>query len=145
MRPYVHCTLYNVHVDLIGRKREVKCRPFRCFLLCVGGPCIHKRANGNDIHCLCSVTIKVITIGEGWGAEFVQFLGALAVFPQSIWKNRRNSTVSSKPTKAKQLARQGIEQNLLPRQMQRPLPCLLSPSFFYGNYSLAEAVSVFIS
>ena len=33
---------------------------------------------------------------------------------------------------AKQLARQGIEQNLSPKQKRRPLPLLLSPSFFYG-------------
>ena len=42
------------------------------------------------------------------GAEFVQFLAALAVLPRSIWKNRMNSTVSSQSTEAKQLARQGI-------------------------------------
>ena len=42
-----------------------------------------------------------------------------------------NLTVSSKSTKAKQLAPQGIEQNLPPKQMRRPLPLLLSPSFFY--------------
>ena len=44
-----------------------------------------------------------------------------------------NSTVSSKFTEAKQLAQQGIEQNLSPMQTRRPLPLLLSPSFFYGS------------
>ena len=42
-----------------------------------------------------------------------------------------NSTVSFKPPKAKQLARKEIAQNLPPKQMRRPLPCLLIPSFFY--------------
>ena len=36
--------------------------------------------------------------------------------PRLIWKNRMNSTVSFIPTEAKQLARQEIEQNLLPKQ-----------------------------
>ena len=40
---------------------------------------------------------------------------------------------SSKSTEAKQLSRQGIEQNLPPKQTRRPLPWLLSPSFFYGH------------
>ena len=74
---------------------------------------------------------KVVT--SDWGAEFVQFLAALAVLSRSIWKKRSNSTYSSKKTQAKQLARQGIEQILPPKQTRRPLPCLLSPSFFYGS------------
>ena len=41
-----------------------------------------------------------------------------------------NLTFSPKLTKAKQLARQGIEQHLPPKQTERPLPLLLSPSFF---------------
>ena len=44
------------------------------------------------------------------GAEFVQFLAALAVLHESIWKKRLNSSYSSKSTEAKQLARQEIEQ-----------------------------------
>ena len=43
-----------------------------------------------------------------WGAKFVQFLAALAVLPESIWKKRLNSSVSFKTTETKQLARQGI-------------------------------------
>ena len=42
------------------------------------------------------------------GAEFVQFLAALAILPLSIGKKRLNSSYSSKSTGAKQLARQGI-------------------------------------
>ena len=42
------------------------------------------------------------------GADFVQFLALPAVLPRSIWKNRTNSTVSSKQTEAKQLAGQVI-------------------------------------
>ena len=38
-----------------------------------------------------------------------------------------------KSTEAKQLARQGIEQVLPPKQSRRPLPCLLIPSFFNGK------------
>ena len=61
------------------------------------------------------------------------WLAELAVLPRSIRKNRMNSTFSFKYTrnKAKQLARQGIEQILPPKQT-RPLPCLLIISFFYG-------------
>ena len=54
---------------------------------------------------------KAKVFASVWGADFVQFSAALAVLPRSIWKNRRSSTVSSKPTKSKQLAQQGIEQN----------------------------------
>ena len=31
-----------------------------------------------------------------WGAEFIQFLGAVAIFPRTILKNRRNSLFSFK-------------------------------------------------
>ena len=47
--------------------------------------------------------------------------------------DRLNSTVSSKKTQAKQLALQGIEQILPPKQTWRPLPCLLFPSFFCAS------------
>ena len=36
-----------------------------------------------------------------WGTEFVQFFAALAVLPRSVWKNRKNSSYSSKSTEAK--------------------------------------------
>ena len=50
-------------------------------------------------------------------------------------------TVSFKLTKTKQLARQGFEQILLPKQMQWPLPLLLFPFFFYASseFSLLPA------
>ena len=51
---------------------------------------------------------KAKVVASFWGADFFQFLAALAVLPRWIWKNRMNSTVSSKPTEAKQQARQGI-------------------------------------
>ena len=73
-----------------------------------------------------------------WGKDFFQFLAALAVLPRSIWKNTRNSTVSFKPIEAKQLARQGIEQNLPPKQTRWPLPLLLSPSIIYGTNKKKE-------
>ena len=41
---------------------------------------------------------KAKVVASVWGgADFVQFLTALAVLPRSIWKIRVNSTVSSKP------------------------------------------------
>ena len=52
---------------------------------------------------------KVVT--SVWGEKFVQFLAALAVLPQSIWKNRMYSTFSFKQTR-------------------RPLPCVPILSFF---------------
>ena len=76
---------------------------------------------------------KAKVVASVCGAKFVQFLDALAVLPFSTWKNRMNSTISSKLT-AKQLAQQGIEQNLPPKQTRRHLPCLLVPSFFYGGF-----------
>ena len=36
---------------------------------------------------------KAKVVASVWGADFVQFLAALAILPQSIWKNRMNSTV----------------------------------------------------
>ena len=41
--------------------------------------------------------VRVLSV---WWEDFVKFLAALAVLPRSIWKNRMNSTVSSKPTEA---------------------------------------------
>ena len=55
---------------------------------------------------------KANAVASVWGADFVQFLAALAVLTWSIWKNRMNTTVSYKTTEAKQLAWQGIEENL---------------------------------
>ena len=51
-----------------------------------------------------------------WGAKFVQFLAARVVLPQSIWKKRLNSSYSSKSTKAKLIARQGIEIQSAPQK-----------------------------
>ena len=57
----------------------------------------------------------------------------LAVSPWSHGKNWLDSSYFSKTTQAKQLARLGFEQILPPKQTGRPLPSLLSPSFFYGG------------
>ena len=43
---------------------------------------------------------KAKVIAFVWGAEFVQFLAALAVLPLSIWKKRLNSSYYSKLTEA---------------------------------------------
>ena len=43
---------------------------------------------------------KVVACVWG-GADLVQFLAALAIFPRLIWKNMMNSTFSSKSTKAR--------------------------------------------
>ena len=39
---------------------------------------------------------KAKVVASVWGATFFQFLAALAVFPQSIWKNMMNSPFSFK-------------------------------------------------
>ena len=39
---------------------------------------------------------KAKVVAPGWGTEFVKFLAALAVLPQSIRKNGMNSTLSFK-------------------------------------------------
>ena len=39
-------------------------------------------------------------VASVWGAEFMQFLAALAVLPLSIWKKRLNSSYSSKSISA---------------------------------------------
>ena len=83
---------------------------------------------------------KANVVASVWGVEFFQFLAALAVLPWSICKKRSNSFYFSKSTKAKQLARQGIEQILFPKQTRRPLPLLLSPSLFYGSDCWVAAV-----
>ena len=50
---------------------------------------------------LHNYTIRIVhgknakIVASVWGADFVQFLAALDVLPQSIWKNRMSSTVSS--------------------------------------------------
>ena len=35
---------------------------------------------------------KAKVVSSVWGAEFIQFLAVLAIFPRSIGKNRMNST-----------------------------------------------------
>ena len=75
---------------------------------------------------------KAKVVVSVWGTEFVQFLATLAslglferkgriypIFPNRL---RQNSW--------QWLAWQGIEQILPPKQTRRPLPFLLSPSFF---------------
>ena len=53
---------------------------------------------------------KAKVVASVWGEEFVQFLAALAVLPQSIWKKQLNSaglfgkTLYFKMTETKQLA-----------------------------------------
>ena len=39
---------------------------------------------------------KAKVVASFFGAEFIQFIAALAVLPRSSWKNRMNSTFSSK-------------------------------------------------
>ena len=83
---------------------------------------------------------KAKVVASVWGAKFVQFLAALSVLPRSIWKNRMNSTISSKSTETKQLARQEIEHMLPPKWTRRPLPWLLSrPSSMHSRDSIAKA------
>ena len=53
-----------------------------------------------------------------------------------IWKKRMNSSYSSKSSQAKQLVRQRIGWILPLKQKWRPLPFLLSLSFFYANTHL---------
>ena len=67
----------------------------------------HRRRMGTEA--------KAKVVASVWRADFVQFLAAFAVLPQSIWKNRLNSSYFSKSTETKLLARQGIEQNLHPQ------------------------------
>ena len=55
-------------------------------------------------------------VASVWVAKFVHFIAALTVLPQFIRKKRLNSSYSSKSTEAKQLARQGTEQFLPPKQ-----------------------------
>ena len=38
------------------------------------------------------IEAKTKVVASVWGAEFIQFLATLALFPRLIWKNRMNST-----------------------------------------------------
>ena len=58
---------------------------------------------------------KAKVVASVWGAELFNSL-LFAVLSRSFFKNLLNSTVSSKYTEAKQLARQGIEQILPPNR-----------------------------
>ena len=72
-------------------------------------------------------------VSSFWGGRIDSIPCRPSCSPQLIWKNWMNSTVYSKPTEAKRLAQQRIEQNLPPKQTRRPLSLLLSPSFFYAS------------
>ena len=82
-------------------------------------------------------------IASVWGAKFMQFLTAIAVLPRSIRRNRINSTISTKPTEAKQLVWQGIEQNLPPKQTRRPWPLLLSILLLWYYSNCTRTVTMF--
>ena len=86
----------------------------------------------------------VAMVGRGGGnEEFVQFLAALATLPRTILKNRMNSSFSFisswcnssyNSNRPVQNSLRGKELNKFfpPKQKRRPLPFLLSSSFFYG-------------
>ena len=59
---------------------------------------------------------KAKVVASVWGADFVQFLAALAVLSRSVGNKRLNSSYSSTSTEAKQLAQQGTEQSLPPNR-----------------------------
>ena len=69
------------------------------------GPVRHRRKNlrilysrpDDSIHRRRMETeAKLKIVASVWGTEFIPFLAMLAILPRSIWKNRINSTVSSK-------------------------------------------------
>ena len=89
---------------------------------------------------------KTKVVASVWGGkgQNVFFLTAPAVLPRSIWKKQLNSTVSSKTTESKQLWRQEKEQIVPPKQTQRPLSCLLFPSFLhYMIHSICDRDGVY--
>ena len=51
---------------------------------------------------------KAKVVASVWGADFLPFLAAVAVFSRSVWKERLYSSYPSKSTEAKHLAQQGI-------------------------------------
>ena len=50
---------------------------------------------------LMETEAKARVVASVWRAEFIHCLAALAILPWSIWKNRMNSTFSSKSTAAR--------------------------------------------
>ena len=110
--------IHNVHFTLLHNYTYIYSR----FAMEEGS--IHRRS--------MELEDKAKVVASVWGAEFVQFLAALAVLPWSTWNKRSNSSYFSKSTEEKQIVRQGIEQILPPKQTRRPLPCLLSLPFFYA-------------
>ena len=94
---------------------------------------------------------KAKVVASVWEEEFIPFLAALTVLPRTIFKNRMNSSLSfksswcnssyySKSSQAKKLAQLGMEYILPPKQKRRPLPFLLSSSFFYSIISTGVAM-----
>ena len=89
--------------------------------------------------------IKTKVVAAVWGEDFVKFLSALTILPRTIFKNRINSSSSFKSSwcnsshnsnRPVQNSKCGKEFNkLFPpnRSDERPLPLLLSLSFFYGK------------
>ena len=91
---------------------------------------------------------KAKAVAGVWGTKCIQFLVALAILHQVNLKNRMNSSFSSYHSGAihpfphiilvsEKLVRLNIEKILSPKQQRRPLPSLLSLSFFY-EYLLAH-------
>ena len=90
---------------------------------------------------------KAKVIAAFWGTELNKFLAALTIWHQDDLKKGMNSSCSSYRTGAGHpilqifLVKRAIvivliESILLPKQKRRPLPFLLSFSFFYGFFYL---------
>ena len=86
---------------------------------------------------------KAKAVAGVWGTKCIQFLVALAILHQDNLKNRMNSSFSSYHSGAihpfphiilvsEKLVQLNIEKILSPKQQRRPLPSLLSLSFFYA-------------
>ena len=74
---------------------------------------------------------KTKVVSSVWGTNFVQSLLRLLFCLRQFGRNGEIILFFEIDRGKAAIARQGIEQKLSFQQTQRPLPLLLSPSFFY--------------
>ena len=74
---------------------------------------------------------KAKVVASVWGEECIQFLTALAILPRTIMKNRLNSSFFSNHPGAIHPIIQIVQCKTASTARRRPLPFLLSLSFFY--------------
>ena len=108
------------------------------------------RAQNIEVHRrMIKTEEKANVVASIWGEECIQFFAALAILPRRILNNRINSSFSCKSSQCnssyycKSSYAKQLEQIFPPKQKRRPLPVLLSLSFF-NSWARPNPLSILV-